>query len=184
MRQIFKDTWNLNFDFSPNLVSSVCTYGKLDVCYRIRNHSITFNCPIKSPAPCRTQPLWVWHFSGRAGLEVSVFLLDSGGLLAGWQCWLSLVGGLSHVGTFPQHDGSCVPGNPKPTESFLNSCQVRFPSMEIKGGKRNIQQHFLGSVLCLPSSSWQILQNYFIKPFPEVRIFLHPGEAEISARAQ
>lgn len=172
------------FDFSPNLVSSVCTYGKSDLYYSIRNHSITFSCPVQAPAPCRTQPLWVWLFSGRAGLEVSMLLLGSGGLLAGWQCWLNLVGGLSHVGTFSQHHKNCAPGNPRLTESFLKAFQVRFPGRWIKGGKRNVREHFLDCVLFLPSSSWQILQNYFIKPFPEVRVFLHPGEAESSARAQ
>lgn len=121
--------------------------------------------------------------SGRAGLEVSVLLLGSGGMLPGWQCWLNVVGGLSHVGPSLSMI-NCDLGNPKLTESFLSSYQVRFPSTEIKGGKRNVQQHFLGCVLFLPSSSRQILQNYFIKPFPEVRVFLHPGEAEISARAQ
>lgn len=79
-----------------------------------------------------------------------MLLLGSGGLLAGWQ---SLVGGLSHVGTFPQHHGNCAPGNPKLTESFLKSFQVRFPSKEIEGGKKNVQQHFLGCVLFLLSSS-------------------------------
>lgn len=67
-QQIFKDTWSLNLDFTPNLVSSVCTYDKSDLRYMIRNHTITSNCPVQASSFCRIQPLQIWHFSGRAGL--------------------------------------------------------------------------------------------------------------------
>lgn len=67
-QQIFKDTWNLNLAFTPNLVSSVCTYDRSDLNYKIRNHTITFNHDVQAPSHCRIQPPWVWHFCGRARL--------------------------------------------------------------------------------------------------------------------
>lgn len=91
--QIFKYTWNLNPDFTTDLVSSVCAHSKADLHYAIRNHAITFNCPVQASSLCTIQPPWLQHFSGRVGLEVSVLLLGSMSLLAVWQCWLNLAGG-------------------------------------------------------------------------------------------
>lgn len=143
-QQIFKDTWNLNVYFTPDLVSRVCIYDKADLHYRIRNHAIAFNCPVQAPSFCRIQPPWLWRISGRAGLQVSVLLLGSVCLLAARQRWLSVTGGLSHVGTFPQHQVNCASGHPKLTDQFLKFFQVRFPSREIKGTKWDLQQLFLG----------------------------------------
>lgn len=67
-QQIFKDAWNLNLGFAPNHASSVRSYDKSDLHCTIRNHPITFGCPVQASSLCRIQPPWVWCFSGRAEL--------------------------------------------------------------------------------------------------------------------
>lgn len=101
--QILKDTGNLNFDFSSNLVSCVCTYGKLGLCYSIRNHSITFYCAVQAPDSCRTQLLWVWFlWKSWAGGQCASFGLW------GYAAWVAVLAEpcrwAQPCGTFPQHD--------------------------------------------------------------------------------